>query len=211
MASRLPAVYRRRVLALWNELGIAEATVRTRRLPVHPEAQRLQPVGLGSDGRDKMLVSGAAAAWAAMRMAAHGDGIELLLVSAFRSIEFQASLIRAKLAKGRSIDEILKVNAPPGCSEHHTGRAVDLGEAGCPPLEEAFDQTEAYRWLTRNAERYGFRMTYPKGNAEGYLYEPWHWCWHRLGSSPPAPAGATATAAVPLAIQVIDTSEKSLA
>ena len=34
----------------------------------------------------------------------------------------------------------------------------------------------------RNA-RFGFTMTYPKGNAEGYLYEPWHWCWKKIGDS----------------------------
>ncbi|GAC1619505.1 MAG: hypothetical protein NVS9B10_00260 [Nevskia sp.] len=211
MATRLPAPYRRRVLALWDELGIAQAAVRARRLPIHLEAQRLQPAGLGSDGRDKMLVPGAAAAWAAMRMAAEGEGVSLLLVSAFRSIEFQAGLIRAKLAKGRAIEDILTVNAPPGCSEHHTGRAVDIGEPGCPPLEERFDQTEAYRWLTVHARRYGFTMTYPKGNAEGYLYEPWHWCWHRLGPLRPETVGAAAAAAVPIPDQASFTSEKSLA
>ncbi|MCX7072537.1 MAG: M15 family metallopeptidase [Gammaproteobacteria bacterium] len=209
MAARLPAPYRARVLGFWQELGISPRLVKARRLPVHVEAQRLQPIGLGTDGRDKLLVPGAAIAWSAMRMAAGDDGIGLLMVSAFRSIDYQASLIRAKLAKGRTIDEILTVNAPPGCSEHHTGRAVDIGEAGCPPLEEAFDQTEAFRWLTANAARYGFTMTYPKGNAEGYLYEPWHWCWKKIGDS--EQGGALATeAAVPID-QSTTTSEKSLA
>lgn len=189
MRGRLPAASRARMLALWAELGIVPATVAARRLPLHAEAQRLQPVGIGSDGRDKMLVPGAAKAWSAMLAAARADGIELLLVSTFRSLDFQASLIRNKLAKGRAIDEILTVNAPPGCSEHHTGRAVDIGVAGCPPLEEAFDQTEAYRWLTQHAAEFGFVMSYPRDNAEGYLYEPWHWCWQ-----PPRRA-TTATAA----------------
>ncbi len=209
MAMRLPAPYRARVLGFWNELGISAHVIKTRRLPVFVEAQRLQPIGLGTDGRDKLLVPGAAAAWAAMRMAAGEDGVTLLMVSAFRSIDYQASLIRAKLARGRTIDEILTVNAPPGCSEHHTGRAVDIGEAGCPPLEEAFDQTAAFRWLTANAARYGFTMTYPKGNAEGYLYEPWHWCWKKVGDSEQGGALA-AEAAVPID-QSTTTSEKSLA
>ena len=208
MAARLPAAYRARGLGFWQELGISPQLVRARKLPVYAEAQRLQPIGLGTDGRDKLLVPGAAAAWAAMRMAADEDGITLLMVSAFRSIDYQASLIRAKLAKGRVIEDILTVNAPPGCSEHHSGRAVDIGEAGCPPLDEAFDQTAAFRWLAANAARYGFSMTYPKGNAEGYLYEPWHWCWHRTGDRERNGARATA-AAVPL--QSTSTSEKSFA
>lgn len=209
MASRLPAAYRARVLGFWKELGIAPSVVKLRKLPVFVEAQRLQPVGLGTDGRDKLLVPGAASAWAAMRMAADDDGVALLLVSAFRSIDYQASLIRNKLAKGRVIEEILTVNAPPGCSEHHSGRAVDIGEAGCPPLEEVFDQTEAFRWLTANAARYGFTMTYPKGNAEGYLYEPWHWCWNKRGNS--EQGGALALEAAVPVDQSMTTSEKSLA
>jgi D-alanyl-D-alanine carboxypeptidase len=208
MAARLPAAYRARVLGFWRELGISPRVVKARKLPVYVEAQRLQPIGLGTDGRDKLLVPGAAAAWAAMRMAAGDDGVALLMVSAFRSIDYQASLIRGKLAKGRAIEEIITVNAPPGCSEHHTGRAVDIGEAGCPPLEEVFDQTAAFRWLTANAARYGFTMTYRRGNAEGYLYEPWHWCWNKLGAGEQGGALA-AEAAVPL--QSTTTSEKSLA
>ena len=47
----------------------------------------------------------------------------LLIVSGFRSIEYQASLIRKKLNAGQSVSEILQVNAAPGFSEHHTGRA----------------------------------------------------------------------------------------
>lgn len=208
MAARLPAAYRARVLGLWQELGIAPRVVKARKLPVYVEAQRLQPIGLGTDGRDKLLVPGAAAAWAAMRMAAGDDGVALLMVSAFRSIDYQASLIRAKLAKGRTIDDILLVNAPPGCSEHHSGRAVDIGEAGCPPLEEAFDQTDAFRWLSGNAARYGFTMTYRRGNAEGYLYEPWHWCWHRIGDRE---QGSARVAEAALPIQSATTSEKSRA
>lgn len=175
--SRIDAAYRRRLQAVWDELGIEADVVSARRLPLHPEARSLTPAGLGSDGRDKLLTAAAARAWFALRAAAETDGVALLLVSAFRSVDFQAALIRNKLAKGRAIAEILTVNAPPGCSEHHTGRAVDLGVAGCPPLEEEFETTPAFAWLAEHAGRYGFVMSYPRGNAEGYLYEPWHWCW----------------------------------
>lgn len=180
MVSRVSAAYRSRVHQHWEALGIAPAAVEARGLPLHAEARRLQPVGIGSDGRDKMLTPSAARAWLTLQHAAQRDGVALLLVSAFRSIEFQAGLIRNKLAKGRAIDDILSVNAPPGCSEHHTGRAVDIGAPECPPLEEIFETTEAYRWLHRHAARFGFVMSYPKDNAEGYLYEPWHWCWHKI-------------------------------
>ena len=167
-----------RIRELLVELGIAPETPRERKLRAFTEAKRLAFAGLGTDGRDKFLVPAAAAAWQCMQRRAHEDGVELLLVSAFRSCEFQAALIRGKLAKGRTLADVLRVNAPPGYSEHHTGRALDIGTPGVPPLEEAFEDTDAFRWLQAHAKRFGFTLSYPRGNREGYVYEPWHWC-HR--------------------------------
>lgn len=165
------------VIAVLQTLGIDAALLRARGLHPYREAQRLQPVGLGSDGRDKLLVPAAARAYLAMQAAAAQDGIELQLISAFRSVAFQAALIRAKLARGQSLDEVLRVNAPPGYSEHHSGRAVDIGVAGTAALDEAFEDTPAFAWLQQHAQAFGFTMSYPRGNAQGYLYEPWHWCY----------------------------------
>lgn len=165
---------------LLQELGIERAALRRRGLRRYREASRLTPVGLGRDGRDKLLTPAAARAWLAMRDAAERDGVSLLLISAFRSAEYQASLLRARLAKGETIATALKVNAPPGYSEHHTGRAVDIGTPGCGGLDEAFENTAAFAWLERRAGDFGFTMSYPRDNAQGYLYEPWHWCFsHR--------------------------------
>ncbi|MDR3415666.1 MAG: M15 family metallopeptidase [Nevskia sp.] len=169
---------RQRVRAALLELG-ADPTVAERRgLPLFADARQLQCVGLGTDGRDKFLAPRAAAAWGAMCQAATADGIELLLLSAFRSFDFQLALIRGKLARGRDIAEVLTVNAPPGCSEHHSGRAVDIGARDIPALEEEFDSTPAFRWLVEHAARFGFGLSFPRGNRYGYLYEPWHWCWN---------------------------------
>jgi len=172
----ISAAYRKRVAAALADLGVDPRTLSARKLAIHAEASRLAHVGVGTDGRDKFLAQSAAAAWLKMRAAAQRQGITLLLVSAFRSVEFQIALIRGKLQRGATIDEVLKVNAPPGYSEHHTGRAVDIGADGCPPLDEAFDKTAAFAWLQKNAARFGFGMSYPRGNAQDYLYEPWHWC-----------------------------------
>jgi D-alanyl-D-alanine carboxypeptidase len=163
---------------LFAELGIDPEVLRTRQLPVYPEARQLAPIGLGTDGRDKFLLPSAARAWSRMRDHAATDGIELLLISAFRSYAYQTALIRGKVERGRTIDEILRVNAPPGCSEHHTGRAVDIGVSGCAPLEAAFDATSAFQWLTTHAGSHGFSLSFPKDNPQGYIYEPWHWCHH---------------------------------
>ena len=169
----------RRIRAAFAELGIAARLPRERGLPAFAEARRLAFAGLGTDGRDKFLAPAAAAAWQRMQRAARARGVELLLVSAFRSYDFQTKLLRDKLARGMTLAEILRVNAPTGYSEHHTGRAIDIGTPGCPPLEEKFEETAAFRWLAANARRHGFAMSYPRDNAQGYVYEPWHWKYGR--------------------------------
>ncbi|MNW15580.1 D-alanyl-D-alanine carboxypeptidase [compost metagenome] len=47
-------------------------------------------------------------------------------------------------------------------------------------LEEVFEQTPAFAWLQANADRFGFVLSFPRGNACGYLYEPWHWCYQQV-------------------------------
>lgn len=176
--------YRERIATTLAALGIPAELPRRRRLPLCREAQRLAPLGIGTDGRDKLLTPAAARAWLAMQRRATNENVDLRLVSAFRSVEFQTALIRAKLDRGDTLDAILRVNAPPGYSEHHTGRAVDIGTADCAALDEAFENTPAFRWLQENAAQFGFRMSYPRDNAQGYLHEPWHWCYSGRTADP---------------------------
>lgn len=74
----------------------------------------------------------------------------------------------------RTIRALQELGIPVSC-EHHTGRAIDIGTPGCPPVTEAFEQTPAFGWLTQRGREFGFRMTYPRGNPFGVIYEPWHW------------------------------------
>lgn len=161
--------------ALFDELGIPRDYSERRGWPAYPEAEELVEVGPNVIGRVQRLTPRAARQWRAMRAAAAMDGIELLLVSGFRGIEYQAELIRNKLAAGKSIEEILAVNAAPGYSEHHTGEAIDLATPGCRPLTEAFEDTPAFDWLGRWAGKFGYRLSYPRDNPQGFVYEPWHW------------------------------------
>jgi D-alanyl-D-alanine carboxypeptidase len=121
------------------------------------------------------LAPDTAAAWRNMKHTAALSGVQLLLVSGFRSVRHQADLIRRKLAAGQAIDAILKVNAAPGFSEHHTGRAIDVATPGTRPLTAEFDGSQAFAWLATNAATFGFHMPYPRGNRFGFEYEPWHW------------------------------------
>jgi len=158
-------------------LTIPPALPRERGLKLCPEARALVVVEIDARGREQRLVPAAAAAWRAMKADAGQADIALHLVSAFRSFERQCEIVRAKLAAGQSLDRILEVSAPPGYSEHHTGRAVDIGATANDPLDQAFDTTAAYAWLTRNAAGHGFALSYPRGNRYGYRYEPWHWVY----------------------------------
>jgi len=147
-------------------------------MPVQRVARSLVSIGpAADDGKPVRLTPRAAAAWCRMVAAAAHDGLELLPISGYRSVARQARLIRKKLAAGHRITDILQLVAAPGCSEHHTGRAIDVGSPEDCALDEDFARTAEFRWLNRHASRFGFNLSYPRGNPHGIGYEPWHWCW----------------------------------
>ena len=129
-------------------------------------------------GRPLVLTKFAGEAWMAMRSAAEKEGVSLQPFSGFRSYVYQQGLFQAKIAKGSSIDQILKSLAAPGYSEHHTGEAVDITTENCPAGEADFESTSAHAWLVTNAERFGFKESFPRGNPHNLVYEPWHWKYH---------------------------------
>lgn len=152
------------------------------RVPRFAEETRLCDVGRDAFGREVRLAVDAAAAWTAMRAEAQQAGVMLLLLSGFRSVERQAEIVRKKLAAGQALADILRVNAYPGFSEHHTGRAVDVGSADCAHLSEAFETTREFAWLCQHAAQFGFKLSYPRDNPHGISYEPWHWCHARTST-----------------------------
>jgi len=176
--------YDERISQHLRELGISPSYALDRGLPLCVEPAEVVLIGLDIFGRARHLEPEAAQHWSAMREAATAHDIELLLVSAFRDVDYQRSIFDRKLAQGIALDDILRVNAAPGYSEHHTGRAVDIASRGCPPLTEAFETTAVFEWLTRNAGRFGFEMSYPRGNRYGMAYEPWHWGMPNFQGSP---------------------------
>ena len=112
-----------------------------------------------------------------MQKAASDASVEMYMISGFRSIGRQVELIEEKLKQGHRICKIVSVLAPPGCSEHHTGRAIDIGVPGFRGLDKAFENSHAFKWLQGNAQQFGFTLSFPRGNHWGYQYEPWHWCF----------------------------------
>lgn len=179
-----PAVSVRRQRATGDAL-LASQIARLRSLPAHPEAVLLDAAGRDRFGRQHWLQPVARRAWESMRDAAKADGISLELVSSFRSVIDQNRILARKLRHGQSLQDILRVNAPPGYSEHHTGCAIDLAVPGEPVLTEAFEGSPAFAWLLRHASRFGFRLSYPRNNPFGFVYEPWHWCYRDATDSSP--------------------------
>ena len=165
------------LIAIHRELGIPADYAQRTGLPFFEEVSlsELVVAQLDEAGRPLVLTKSAAQALVSMRTAAKKDGVELLPFSGFRSYLYQKGLLLAKITKGISIDEILKVLAAPGYSEHHTGEAVDITTHNCPPAEEAFEATQAYAWLSTHAGTYGFTESFPRGNPHSLVYEPWHW------------------------------------
>ncbi len=159
------------------QLGIPHDYSETTRLHFHPTPDNLVDIGLDYYGRPQKLRADAATAWESMRVAAANDSIELLIVSAFRSPEYQVEVIRRQLDSGKSIGDILTRVAAPGFSEHHSGCALDLTTPGYEAVEEEFENSPAFTWLVEFAPIHGFKLSYPRNNPFGVTYEPWHWCF----------------------------------
>lgn len=127
--------------------------------------------------RTEYLDKETAQAFATMKTDAKAEGIELVLMSGFRTISAQKKLFDKQIQKRGSKEAAARLSAPPGHSEHHTGYAVDIGDGKQPQADFKFqfESTQAYNWLFNNAYRYGFELSFRRNNAQGVSFEPWHW------------------------------------
>ncbi|PFL15198.1 D-Ala-D-Ala carboxypeptidase VanY [Bacillus cereus] len=124
-----------------------------------------------------------------MVAAAKKDGINLYLRSGYRAIKLQQTYYDASVksykSQGLSDEEAsakaLEYLQYPGASEHHTGLALDIisveWQNTVEDLNATFENTDAFKWLDKNAAEYGFIIRYPKDkeNITGIKYEPWHY------------------------------------
>ena len=164
------------LLTRLHALGLDEADYATSTgLALVPEPHALSFAGRDRYSRPLWLADDVAPAWRALRIAALADGITLDAISGYRSHDYQLGIFRRKLARGQNVADILAVNAAPGFSEHHSGRALDISTPGEPAAEESFEKTPAFDWLSTHAGEFGFVMSYPRDNPHGIVYEPWHW------------------------------------
>lgn len=118
----------------------------------------------------------------AMCDAAAADGIKLVIISAYRTNDFQTYNFNRKVDRVMTADptltreqaetEAAKVVARPGTSEHQVGLAVDFNS-----VEDSFNTTDEYKWLVEHCTDYGFilRYTAEKQEKTGIIPEPWHY------------------------------------
>lgn len=126
-------------------------------------------------GMSQTMRDDAATALEEMFAAAKEEGINLSIVSGYRSYSKQSTIYgRKKASLGEK--EADRVSARPGTSEHQLGLAMDVARKGSSQLNTSFGNTKEGQWVSANAHRFGFIIRYLEGYEEvtGYMYEPWH-------------------------------------
>ena len=110
-----------------------------------------------------------------MASAASDDGIKLIANSSYRDYDRQESVYK-EFYYSRGIDYADKYAARAGHSEHQTGLSIDIFTGGNSNTDN-FEDSDAFKWLSKNAHKYGFILRYPKGKEylTGYSYESWHY------------------------------------
>ncbi|RNF38588.1 D-alanyl-D-alanine carboxypeptidase family protein [Planococcus salinus] len=116
-------------------------------------------------------------AFETMRTDALKEGIDLVAFSTYRGFARQKELYTGYVARdGQEAAD--RYSARPGFSEHQTGLAFDIGEAGQEQhwASASFGDTEGGKWLRNHAHQYGFILRYPEGaeSITGYMHESWH-------------------------------------
>lgn len=114
-------------------------------------------------------------AYIEMAKAAKKDNIILLVNSSYRTYERQEQIYKEfYYSKGISYADAYAARA--GYSEHQTGLAIDIFTSGRSTTSD-FEESDAFKWLSVNAHKYGFILRYPKGKEylTGYNYESWHY------------------------------------
>lgn len=155
----------------WNYLILVNRENPLRRFP---DADMLEPVL--EEYPDVLMEHRAARALRAL-LEAIGNRGEIIPVSGFRTQAEQQKIWDDTLLE-RGEEFTRKFVAYPGCSEHQTGLAIDLG-ANLPEIDficPEFPDTGLFGKFREKAADFGFIERYPKGKeaVTGIGAEPWH-------------------------------------
>ena len=133
-----------------------------------------------------------------MKRAAYQDGIDIKVVSSYRSYERQRAIFERKylafteegLEPLQAIDSIVEYSTIPGTSRHHWGTDADLIDASKPTegdvlVAEKFEEGGPFadfkKWMDAHSEEYGFYLVYTENpKRRGFKFEPWHYSYAPL-------------------------------
>lgn len=140
-----------------------------------------------------------------MKEAARADGVYLFLASGYRSIQTQRDIFRVRfrdaslemsggiysydqIAAGEAdevLDWLLGNTSIPGVSRHHSGYAIDIGDAGYSKEFIRFGSSAGFTWISKNdyanAKKFGFIPSYPSSEGH-YGPDPEPWEYVRVGN-----------------------------
>ncbi len=151
----------------------------------HPIGSSYEPASLKKTAANsaKKMETTACMALDAMFLEMEALGMaDTIPQSTYRSYNTQVTVYNRYIGNERkrhpdlSEEEIIAIvdsySARPGTSDHQTGLAVDF-----KPISEAFEKTDAFRYLTEHAHKFGFILRFPEDKTDitGYMYESWHW------------------------------------
>jgi zinc D-Ala-D-Ala carboxypeptidase len=146
---------------------------------VPPDLVSVGTAGLGGSGKVRSIIVDDLRD---MAEAASAAGKSIAVRSAYRSYSEQAAVFQMWVNEV-GYKKALLTSARPGHSEHQLGTTIDFrsGNSTEAPWDYPdWAKTPAGRWMANNAWKYGFLMSYPKGeiSISCYSYEPWHYRYY---------------------------------
>lgn len=110
-----------------------------------------------------------------MREQAEAEGAPIAILAGYRSYPTQVGLFDRRVGELGSTEAGSRV-ARPGHSEHQLGTTIDVTSAGLADVDQSWGASATGQWISSNAHKYGFILSYPADAQEStcYDYEPWH-------------------------------------
>lgn len=133
-----------------------------------------------------------------MQNDAKKEGVEIEIVSGYRSYEKQKSIWNNKYNKNferrifgiKNINRIIQYSTLPGTSRHHWGTDIDIIDKRFIPkgdllIEKNYTEngiySELFSWMKKNSNKYGFYLVYDDSpDRKGFKFEPWHYSYKPL-------------------------------
>lgn len=108
---------------------------------------------------------------------AQGGATDIMVVSGYRTYDFQQGLFDRNAAKN-GLENAKRFVAQAGGSEHHTGYAVDLYSIN---NGDYFEGVGEYKWVTDHCHEYGFILRYRSDKEEYTKIGPESWHFRYVG------------------------------